>query len=875
MKKHPHLARKFLLLYKLRINPAVQTHSDLAEQLGISRQAVSRWVCGTVTSTGDRIPATQLVKIAEMFDLDEHWFTLGFEEFEANLIDKLESQKRESAQRPEKITLSLLPITNAKIFGRDAELDLLDSAWQNAEINVVQVIAFGGVGKSTSINCWLSRLDQCNYRGAKRVYAWSFYWQGSSSDIKSSGDFFIEHALDWFGDERPTEGTPWAKATRLANLIRASRTLLILDGLEPLQYPPGPKSGQVENPAVALLIRELASDNKGLCIITSRLAVADLAPYQDGRVQTIDLSNLSVSASVQMLKSMGVEGDEADYVQAVKEYTGHPLSLSLLGGYLCVVHQGDIGKFRELKSLLDEQNLGTHAKNLMQVYLNWFKNTPECSLLYLIGLFDRATTLEDMKSIILIDPDLAVTKDLAKLTHPQWSYAIKLLCDANLISIVNRDANCILDCHPLVRDFIADYLKSEQIDIWTKGHELIFQYLQQESVDNPSNMAELEPLFRAVIHGTQAGLYEAAFQLYFERIKGRQFSLFTEGSHHADQACIRTFFKKEWTETRTELGKDEKFYLLSCAATNLIYLGEINEAIEPSSKSINWFIQHEKWLEASITAGPLISMLIAAGRMFEAFSLIDEIQECVENTNNSVVKAMAFNFHAYAYHLHGRDDKAKELFEKAENILIQCSPCSPVTFPTVSSYYCKFLLDTGAPELALQRSLKTFAWREQKTWQVAIDTTSLLASDILVLGLVFLQLGDRTNARIQLDRQVELLKSADEWLYLPTGLNSRAEFHIETNNFQAAMRDLEEALSISLRTGAKFSEWETYINFAQLHYGYEDYDSCKAYLQRAKDLPDMGMYRFRDAEIDELNNNLSRHGRYLSKDENQEHEISA
>ncbi|GEM_PF-214430 len=857
MKRHPQLSRKLLLLYALRVNPSITSHADLARILGVSRQAVSKWCRGTETSSGDFIPHSQLDRVAELFDIDAHWFTKPFEEFDVYIREKMETVSIGGAARPDKISLSLLPITTAKMIGRNRELQQLDDAWSDNKINVLQMVAFGGVGKSTLINYWLSRLDQEDYSGARRVYGWSFYWQGSSPEIKSSGDYFIEHALDWFGDKNPSDGTPWAKATRLANLVRKAKTLLILDGLEPMQHPPGPKAGQVENPAVALLIRELASDNRGLCVITSRLEVSDLTAFQDGRVISVNLSHLSTKASVELLKTMGTRGSEEEYLQAVNKYSGHPLSLSLLASYISVVHQGEIGKYKNIKSLLDEQSLSYHARNLMRNYLDWFQDSPECALLYLVCLFDRAVELEDIKSIVTKDPVRGLTKELKKLNLIQLSYAIDNLKEANLITVDNRNAQIILDCHPLVRDFMADYLSSEYKEIWQKGHKLIFEYLQRQAVANPANMAELEPLFRAVIHGTQAGLYEEAFQLYFERIKKKQFSMFTDGSHHADQACIQAFFEKEWTEPVDNLSESAKLYLLSCASTNLIYLGNIQKAIAPSTESIAGFYKNNQWVEAINTAAPLASMLIAAGKIKEAFELIDDMQDCINKTNNSVIRAMSYSFQAYAFHLIGQDDKAKDLFEQADEILVQSEPDSPVSFPTVSSYYCKYLLDIGCVQKALDRSLKTFAWRKQNSWQVAIDTTSLLASDIQVLGLIFLELGDIANAKVYLDRQVDLFKSADEWLYLPTGLNARSNLHIKLNNFQSAVDDLEEALNISQRTGALFGEWEACINLAQLYSNKGDNELSKSYLVRAKALPEMGHYKFRDTEIAELESNLS------------------
>ncbi len=161
--------------------------------------------------------------------------------------------------------------------------------------------------------------------------------------------------------------------------------------------------------------------------------------------------------------------------------------------------------------------------------------------------------------------------------------------------------------------------------------------------------------------------------------------------------------------------------------------------------------------------------------------------------------------------------------------------------------------------VSTNRSLKTFAWREQNSWQVAIDTTSLLASDIIVMGLIFLKVGDKINAKHYLDRQVNLLKSSDEWLYLPTGLSSRAKFNIAMENFEAALKDLEEAIEIAQRTGAKFGEWEAYLGMAQLQLKREKYKLSHEYLSKATSMPNMEEYRFRDTEILELQSRLAEH----------------
>jgi hypothetical protein len=135
---------------------------------------------------------------------------------------------------PDKIDINRLPETGSLLFGRRDEQQLLDDAWENPETRIVVFKAWGGVGKSTLVRVWTEAMAEDNYRGAKNVFAWSFYSQGTSQRV-TSADAFIATGLEWFGDPDPTAGSPWDKGERLARLVAQNRTLLLLDGLEPLQ----------------------------------------------------------------------------------------------------------------------------------------------------------------------------------------------------------------------------------------------------------------------------------------------------------------------------------------------------------------------------------------------------------------------------------------------------------------------------------------------------------------------------------------------------------------------------------------------------------------------------------------------------------------
>ena len=85
----------------------------------------------------------------------------------------------------------------------------------------------------------------------------------------------------------------------MVKLISPRRTLLVLDGLEPLQNPPGPQEGRLREPSLQALLRELAAFNKGLCVITTRTPVADIADHEGSSALRRDLEHLSSEAAPQ------------------------------------------------------------------------------------------------------------------------------------------------------------------------------------------------------------------------------------------------------------------------------------------------------------------------------------------------------------------------------------------------------------------------------------------------------------------------------------------------------------------------------------------------------------------------------------------------
>ena len=447
------------------------------------------------------------------------------------------------------VSPSRLPRGADRLFGREQELAALDQAWNDPKVNVVTIVAWGGVGKTALVVEWMARMARDGWRGIGRVFDWSFHSQGTREQGAVSADNFIVAALEFFGGEKEgkklanSPASLWDKGARLAQLIGQRRNLLVLDGLEPLQYPPGPVAGKVRDPALEALLKGLAQHNAGLCIVTTRESVADLKPFRDTTAPEWLLEHLSEEAGAQLLFQAGVNRadnaeigqDDQELRDASREVAGHALTLRLLGNYLRIAHDGDIRERgvvriveadREFKT--DPADLDTpygHAFKMMATYEKWFAaggkdGLSELAILRLLGLFDRPADAGCLVALRQSPAIPGLTEPIVSLTDPQWNSCLKRLADCGLVSI-QLDPSSI-DCHPLIREYFAQQLREKNSVSWRSAHRRLYEHLRDRIESCPASLEGLPVLYQAVAHGYHAGKpQDVLIDEYVSRIRRR------------------------------------------------------------------------------------------------------------------------------------------------------------------------------------------------------------------------------------------------------------------------------------------------------------------------------------------------------------------
>ena len=339
----------------------------------------------------------------------------------------------------------------------------------------------------------------------------------------------------------------------MAKLIAHRRTLLVLDGPEPLQNPPGPQEGRLRESSFQALLRELAAFNTGLCVITTRLPIADLADHERTSALRLDLEQLSSDAGAKLLRTLGVKGHEAELRSASDEFSGHCLALTLLGSYLTDAYKGDIRCRKEVSErLVHDVRQGVHARKVMESYQTWFGEGPELSILRMLGLFDRPVDEKALGTLLRPPAICGLTESLMDLSPSEWRTLLSRLRRTKLLA-ADPDNPGHLDTHPLVREYLGEQLRSERTDAWKECNRRLYNHYRTLAPQLPDSFREMEPLFLAVICGCNAGLFrEALHEVYIPRIQrgNASFAANVLGAKGTLLSVLAHFFEQgRWGET--------------------------------------------------------------------------------------------------------------------------------------------------------------------------------------------------------------------------------------------------------------------------------------------------------------------------------------
>lgn len=721
------------------------------------------------------------------------------------------------------------------LFGREAELAALDAAWASDTLNIYTLVAWGGAGKTSLAFHWVqTHLAAKGWPGVERYFDWSFYSQGTGESRQTSADLFIAKALEFFGDPDPTRGGAHERGERLAGLSRQHRTLLVLDGIEPLQYPPNdPQAGWLKDPALEALLRELAADNPGLVLITTREPLSNVAGHATAAEHP--LNKLPKAAAVTLLRHLRIVGTDDELHAAWQSAGGHALTLSLLGLYIADAYEDrDIRHYTDVTfEVADSEHQGRSAFKVMRAYERWLlsggpERQRELAVLRLTGLFDRPMAKACLHALRAEPAIPGLTDALVPLTPQQWNMAVTRLSKVDLLS-VSLEA---IDAHPLIREYFAAQLKRDQPQAFQAAHSRLFDHLCETTPYRPDGIDGLAPLYEAVTHGCLAGRHQEAHEkVYRDRIlRGTRRNGFYSsrklGAIGADLAAVAAFFDGShagpWGRLSGNLTEPAQAWLLAEAAFKLRALGRSSEALQPMRAGLEIRVRHEDWENAATSASNLSQLALTLGRLPGAVADAHQAITYADQSGDAFQRMTKRITAADALHHSGQRMEAGTLFAEAEQMQKEDQPEFDLLYSLQGFRYCDWLL-APAEQAAWRRVLNqpmskagsgisaglaeverraetTLAWVTPQNWllDIALDYLTL-ARVGLIRAILTSPLPQPAVVLPHVAEAVNGLRAAGQMDDLPRGLLTASLYHFVRGEPDLALKHLAEAQQIAER----------------------------------------------------------------------------
>ena len=563
------------------------------------------------------------------------------------------------------------------------------------------------MGKSALVAEWLQRLSRDHWRGADVVLGHSFYSQGSRDEAQVSAEPLIASALKFFGDPDPEAGSAWDKGERLACLIRQRRTLLVLDGLEPMQWGAANpyEVGCLKDQGLTALIKELAYSNPGLCLITTRQAIADIPTSPQ-----LDLNHLSEKAGAALLEMLGVKGFSQELEDASLQVNGHGLALRLLGTYLKKAYSGDVRRISDIQLAQVDRRLGGKAFHLVEKYQRWLGEGVELSILRLLGLFDRPAEPDCIAALCAAPAIPGLTDALVDLNAEDWNFHTANLIDYGLLTSDSQPSHpspsplhplpSPLNAHPLIREYFATHLAIHHPNATREAHRRLYEHLKQAAPELPETLQEMMPLFQAIAHGCKANLYQDVWDnVYIRRIqRGGQtnYAMNKLGVVGTELAAVSYFFSSsDWVKPVQTLTERSRAFVLNVASFRLRALGRLTEATQPMQATVERRIALQQWKNAAINASNLSELYLTLGNVMAAVRVAEQSVELADRSGDAFMRIYSPTKVADTLHQAGRLSASLAAFRQAEALQAERQPQYPQLYSLQGFSYCDLLLEPG------------------------------------------------------------------------------------------------------------------------------------------------------------------------------------
>lgn len=549
---------------------------------------------------------------------------------------------------------------------RTDERASLTKMWDEGMVNLVCIEGIAGGGKSALVSEWMDEMRLAGPARWHRVFEYSFDREGPRPD------YMIAEAICFFGGDSDWRPGDYETGKKLAKLASATRTLIVLDGLEQVMRPRGRQDGTISQKALQNFIRLLAGDNLGLCVVTTRQRLGDVTSSPGTSVRTISLESLPPDAAAELLFKLKVNGTFDQRNALAKRWKYHCLCLRLLGELISSRYGGNIGMAAEV-ALFESKDEAEAVSELLGHYETWLSGKPALDLLFLIGLFDQAEP-EDWIDRLRIPRIAGLTDRLASLSNSQIRDLFAELKAFGLCGVIPAGGRTEVDSHPLIRNHFRERLRSENPKAWCEANERLFrEAIRRADIAAPESDAELERLYEAVSFACRAGQYEEALIVFKRRIRKntesgvRNFNLREKGAFDTDLRALREFYTDRgvWLTVTDLISPADRAYVAMEAGCDLRAQGNLSDSAEALRIAYELALAAGAMDQASDCAGNRAELETRRCNLCEAEEWAHLAISFADRADDLPRRVVMRGVLGNVLHLQGRLDDALLIFESA------------------------------------------------------------------------------------------------------------------------------------------------------------------------------------------------------------------
>ncbi len=788
--------------------------------------------------------------------------------------------------------------------GRVELLQALDEDWGDPARRIVELIGFGGEGKSSVARRWVENVMTSDNK-PQGVFWWGF-------ESNPSIDSFFEELLKFLVDGINTQALPSAaeKIQVINAMLSNSRCIFVLDGLEVLQYDDGEDYGLLKNSLLREWLRDFAKvEHNSFAILTSRLPVFDLLDFTTFVHR--EVKSLNVKEGEELLTKVGVKGSLLAIRSVAANWDGYALILSTIGAYLVDRYGGDVQHIRDIPpptsnetryhqvgrvlhfydahlTVAEREFLQTCSAfripipelSFKRLFRSWvgIERSPEIperqyqpnfierSIIWAQWLIDRILQTKRSKWIRVRG---RLDKPMASLDSKTFSAMVNRLVDYRMLRH-NQQEKCYT-IHPLLREYFQQVLRERPEQQRLIHHRLKNFYL---SISPPvlklPTLNSLAPLIEAVHHACRAGEYNEAFSdIYDKRINQKeQFVLGRKlGAFETDLVIMQEFFPQGDTSQNPQVSHPSiKGFILNELAICLASLGRLHEALPFYKRSNHFSITEYDWSEASTSYQNLASLYAYLGDLAASAESAREAIALSDRAENKNYKCYSLADLAYTAFLQGDGTTAGELFQQYETLGREIELSNQYLSGNRDIFHAEYSLRYGEIDYSRRVTEANLEICKRSNWLGRISRSHRVLADLGIDPQVHyaeaLKIARSISSR---DVLIEALLGYGRWL-LGLGLIPisqevvQAISHSQTeqcymlslrtnenpsneNDLILARQYLDEALTYATTSGYRIYEANLRIALAWLHWREGDLITARREADRAKRASDeMGYF---------------------------------